>query len=438
MAFNLSRIFGRGNPAQGQASTGVQSGDDASTNVAERAGSIVILDNDGETEVARFAPATTGGAQGDATHERLLGPEGPLNLNNKNPELTRFQEGGGQAGVVAEGFTSQTQPHADGLILDVAGGSNVTEDMAEIVLNARDTADGPAGGQGSVDGSVWDDTDIVHALAGTAPGGAPAAGVTEIVSSATALDKSTPLIFRDTGGPEGDGVLSDSGSGQFTGLAEGRAALDAGFTLSDDLVNEAVGPQGLLPYMEQSNLREHGPGSGAEGFLPEVNDEVLVARQGLALKTDTEVTDYAEGGVSGYVEDEDRDGDLADRGEAAGIDVWEHASSTEVETATAGIIQKGGDVGADRGALAGSVHEIEDSPGFILQKDDVTATFALQADDDGPSTLLDLSPAGSPADGADDVTFVFHPVPGHDTGADEAAGLLGDFDGDGDVDGADL
>jgi hypothetical protein len=431
--------------ASGQA-TGITAMDDWETPVA--------LDSGDQSAASDVPEAAVTTSEGDtATHERSMAPNEPLNmLNNKNPELTRYENmvsdhpAGEAAGLYtgvndgsllgvteygdarnlpgikveigAAGLTSQTQPHADGLILD-ATGQGITDHFAELIVDR----------------------------------------------AAAPIDKSTPLLLRDDpsqqgvtedmaeivlnaqdpGSGETARMLSDPGPGQLSGLhfedsvRTAPGALDAGFSISDDIGGNSPQPEGILPYMEQSNIIEEIPipsvQENAQGFRPEVDDEVLLARQPLGLKTDSEVTDYAEGGTTnvsvggfgggvderqglysanlgggllGATADHPLGDDLgvadaftvkhsikgempdtlaskwelsefdasknevsietlevahegindqtpADWNErsAPGIDVWEHAATSnvaEVETAIPAIIQKGGDIGTNEGS----------------------------------------------------------------------------------------
>ena len=427
MALNIGRLFGRGR---------------------ETPGNFVALDNDGETEVARTEIYTgvndssllgvRDGVVEDATdnilnvrgepagilpyleQQNLVGPDTDVSNADAVEYGLITAVRGEQPGTIADGvsvggfgggvdersmvpggdaFSSQTQPHADGLILDVVGREpSAAQDV--FVTEFRDGAS--------------------NTLEFTAAANAP-------------LDKSTPLLFHDDENRDGD--LDDRGervSGDGPNVLY-RQGARADHPLADDIArtSQIQAENGGLDTTDER------PEFGASGFLPEVNDEVLLAR-GSNLKTDTEVTDYLEGGVISKWEGPDldaaknevsieslelagADGSAGTR-QAAGIDVWEHASSSgiaDMETAIPGITIKGG----EQIIMANT-------------EGDFLARSSL-GDADGPSTLLgghfDVGSPESPAE----IAFEFHPVvEHHDPGV--ADHLMGDFDGDGHVDASDL
>lgn len=157
MALNLSKLFGRGSETRLEGGKeGLATGSHVLDEHSDQPESIVILDNDGETEVARIA-----------------GEFEPLGLDRSSPKLERSGIAGAETGAEGQSLyfedsvrtareamgSTRTSP-AEPLSLErdtnqqgavdiwehaatAPRPDSVTEDMAEIVLAATGGLDGP-------------------------------------------------------------------------------------------------------------------------------------------------------------------------------------------------------------------------------------------------------------------------------------------------------
>jgi hypothetical protein len=135
-----------------------------------------------------------------------------------------------------------------------------------------------------------------------------------------------------------------------------------------------------------------------------------------------------------------RTGPNGDMDERNAVDVWEHASTSniaEVETAIPAIIEKGGDIPTGQAAQDVFVTELRDAADPTALK---TEWITSLHDEDGPSTLLGATfVEASAAEPGGDHGLVFQHVFEEQSDADmPAESLDGDFDGDGSIDGADF
>lgn len=491
---------------------------------------------------------TGDGNRGDtSTLERSVPPEGPLNLNNKNPELNRFDSAGSPEGTVGgDGFASHTQPHADGLVLDALGREpNAAQDVFVTELTSPDRGplaaryedfnmqDGAAAADISVGGfgGGVDDRSI-------APGGHDASQEGLITETGFPAFKSTSGMDDDADAArldpqaEPDGIMIWNGepvSHGFTGSDEQVSQLVANLqqrglidTSTGEIVwaDEASGnftgsdeeTGALLAWLQENRLIDTSTGEvvwlrqptvGADGLVDqdlEQPDMTTTARQASNLKYETEVTDYAEDGGNAFALPEVNDEVLVARGPAPSPDynpkeLWEAAhregdprvkwdlseydagtSAVTVPTqdgtskeaaimddsaAPDGLITEVAFPGADASKNEVAIETLElthegatarTAPGIDVWEHAATADGVAQVEtaipaftakigdeaslamDDGPSTLL--APTGSiPGTDPEALSLNFEEI--KFTAPDIEDAIAGDYDGDGSVDGAD-
>ena len=252
MALNLSKLFGRGGETRLEGGKeGLATGSSVLDEHSDQPESIVILDNDGETEVARIAGAVTG-AEGQSlyfedsvrTAREAIGSTGtspaePLNLERDTNQ-----------GAVDIWEHAATAPRPD----------SVTEDMAEIVLAATGRPDGPETAiVDAADYTVWRDN---LRTSTPPPGILPYIEQSNLVGEGkftASEDQLQTLVERlqergliDTS--TGEIVWADEASANFTGSDEELGA--------------------LIAWLRTAQPADQ-PGQGIT--LPEVGDEVVLS-----------------------------------------------------------------------------------------------------------------------------------------------------------------